>query len=126
MPAQPPVKKPIMINSDKPLVSVLLPVHNSEKFLADCLKSLLSQSYRQIEIIAIDDKSSDNSLKILRSFSKKYKKLRVYKNIKRYGVVMTLNRLLKRAKGDYIAFMDASDISNRQRIKKQIEFIMGN
>lgn len=115
-----------MNNSIKPFVSVLLPVHNSEKFLTDCLKSLLAQSYHQIEIIAIDDKSSDNSLKILRSFSKKYKKLRVYKNIKRYGVVMTLNRLLKRAKGDYIAFMDASDISNRQRIKKQIEFIMGN
>lgn len=115
-----------MINNNKPLVSILLPVHNCERFLADSLKSLVSQSYRQIEIIAIDDKSSDNSLKILKSFSKRHKKLRVYKNVKRYGIVMTLNRLLKRIKGDYIAFMDANDISAKARIKKQIEFLQNN
>ncbi|MBI2613449.1 MAG: glycosyltransferase family 2 protein [Candidatus Levybacteria bacterium] len=122
-----------MINH-KPLVSILLPVHNCERFLADCLKSLVGQSYRQIEIIAIDDFSTDSSLKILKSFAKKYpttgsgrgKKVRVYRNIKRYGIVITLNRLLRRAKGDYIAFMDAKDISSRQRIKKQVEFISGN
>jgi glycosyltransferase involved in cell wall biosynthesis len=111
---------------NKPLVSILLPVHNSERFLIDSLKSLVKQSYRQIEIIAIDDKSSDNSLKILKSFAKKYKKVRIYRNIKRYGIVMTLNRLLRRAKGDYIAFMSAKDISSRSRIKKQIEFLLGN
>ena len=122
------------MNNNKPLVSILLPVHNSERFLQDCLKSLVSQSYRQIEIIAIDDNSTDNSLKILKSFAKKYsprhggagKKVRVYKNIKRYGLVMTLNRLLRRSRGNYIAFMDAKDISSKQRIKKQIEFILGN
>src|SRR3989344_9091430 len=94
----------LLINH-KPLVSILLPVHNSARHLADCLKSLVSQSYRQIEIIAIDDFSTDSSLKILKSVAKKYpstgsgrgKKVRVYKNIKRYGVVMTLNRLLKRS-----------------------------
>jgi len=110
----------------KPLVSVLLPVHNCERFLADCLKSLIKQSYRQIEIIAIDDGSSDNSLKILRSVARRHKKVRAYKNKKRYGIVMTMNRLIRRAKGDYIAFMDARDISKRQRIKKQIEFLLGN
>lgn len=121
------------MNNNKPLVSILLPVHNCDRHLADCLKSLVAQSYRQIEIIAIDDFSTDSSFKILKSFAKKYsprgeagKKVRVYKNIKRYGVVMTLNRLLKRAKGDFIAFMDASDISSKQRIKKQVEFLLGN
>ncbi len=114
-----------MINH-KPLVSILLPVHNCERFLADCLKSLVGQSYRQIEIIAIDDFSTDDSLKILKSFAKKYKKVRVYRNIKRYDIVMTLNRLLRRAKGNYIAFMDANDISSKQRIKKQLEFLLGN
>ena len=111
---------------NKPLVSILLPVHNSKQHLTDCLKSLVGQNYRQIEIIALDDKSSDNSLKILKSFAKKYKKVRVYRNIKRYGIVMTLNRLLRRAKGDYIAFMDAKDMSTGSRIKKQIEFLLGN
>jgi glycosyltransferase involved in cell wall biosynthesis len=123
-----------MRNINKPLVSILLPVHNCEHYLVDCLKSLTQQTYRQIEIIAIDDKSSDNSLKVLRSFAKKYqprrgkagKKVRIYRNIKRYGIVTTLNRLLRRAKGDYITFMSAKDISNRQRIKKQIEFLREN
>lgn len=116
----------------KPLVSILLPVHNCASDLTDCLKSLMNQSYRQIEIIAIDDCSSDKSFKILKNFAKKYsrpgknKKLRIYKNIKRYGIVMTLNRLLKKAKGDYIAFMDSKDIAARLRIKKQIEFVLNN
>ncbi len=110
----------------KPLVSILLPVHNSDRHLADCLKSLTRQSYRQIEIIAIDDCSTDSSLKILKSTARKCKKIKVYKNIKRYGVVMTLNRLLRRSKGSYIAFMDANDISSKQRIKKQLEFLLGN
>jgi glycosyltransferase involved in cell wall biosynthesis len=115
-----------MINNKKPLVSILLPVHNCEHFLVDCLGSLVKQSYRQIEIIAIDDRSSDSSYKVLKSFAKKYKKIRVYRNIKRYGIVMTLNRLLKRAKGEFITIMSAKDISRQARIKKQIEFLQGN
>lgn len=115
-----------MIKKNKPLISILLPVHNCERFLEECLKSLVSQSYRQIEIIAIDDKSSDKSLKILKKIAKRHKKLRVYKNIKRYGIVMTLNRMIRRAKGDYIAFMDSGDISSKQRIKKQIDFLLNN
>ena len=114
------------MNNTKPLVSILLPVHNCARNLTDSLKSLVRQNYRQIEIIAIDDSSTDESLKILKSTARRYKKVRVYRNIKRYGIVMTLNRLLKRAKGNYIAFMDAKDISARSRIKKQIEFISNN
>lgn len=121
------------MRNNRPLVSILLPVHNCSKYLSDCLKSLVGQSYRQIEIIAIDDFSADDSLKILKSFAKKYlpagrqgKKVRVYKNIKRYGLIMTQNRLLRKAKGNYIAFMDAKDTSHRERIKKQVEFLQGN
>jgi glycosyltransferase involved in cell wall biosynthesis len=115
-----------MIKNKKTFVSVLLPVHNCEQFLVDCLDSLVKQSYRQIEIIAIDDNSSDNSLKILKSFAKKYKKVRIYRNTKRYGIVVTLNRLLHKAKGDFIAFMSAKDVSKRERVKKQLEFLLGN
>lgn len=111
---------------EKPLISIILPVHNCGHYLADCLNSLVKQDYRQIEIIAIDDKSSDDSLKILKSFAKKYKKVRVYRNIKRYGIVMTLNRLLRRVKGDYVAFMSAKDIASRSKIKRQIEFLLKN
>lgn len=110
----------------KPLVSILLPVHNSGEFLTDCLESLVSQSFKNIEIVAIDDDSKDNSFKILKDFSKKYKKVRSYRNVKRYGIAVTLNRLLKKAKGDYIAFMDQDDLSSKRRIKKQLKFLVGN
>ena len=110
----------------KPIVSIVLPVHNSDRFLSDCLKSLKRQSYRKIEIVAMDDRSSDSSFKILKEFAKKDKRIRIYRNIKRYGIGVTLNRLIKKAKGNFIAFMDSNDIMLPQRIKKQLEFLLKN
>src|SRR3989344_8841883 len=114
------------MNKVKPIVSFVLPVHNSERFLASCLMSLKKQSLRKIEIIAIDDRSSDSSFKILKEFAKKDKRIRIYRNVKRYGIGVTLNRLIGKAKGDFIAFMDSNDISARSRIKKQLEFLLKN
>ncbi len=108
------------------LVSIILPVHNSAKNLEECLKSLVSQTYRNIEIIVIDDQSSDSSYKILRKFNKNYKKIKAYRNVKRYGIVMTLNRALKKAKGDFIAFMDSDDFSHKNRIKEQLKLLLLN
>jgi len=114
------------MKNQKPLISILLPVHNSGKYLSDCLNSLLSQSYKNIEIIAIDDKSSDNSVKILNQFKKTDKRLKIYKNVKRYGIAVTLNRLLNKAKGSYIAFMDTNDVSSPNRLNKQYKFLIQN
>ena len=114
------------MNKIKPLVSILLSVHNCEKYLSTCLKSLTSQSYKNIEIVAIDDNSKDNSFKILKGFAKKYKRIRVYRNIKNYGRAVTLNRLIKKAKSSLIAFMGSSDIAYTHRIKKQVKFILEN
>lgn len=114
------------MNNSKPIVSIILPVHNDGKFLLECLKSLRSSKYRNFEVIAIDDFSTDNSYKILKSFKKNFKKLRVYRNVKRYGIVVTLNRLINKAKGEYIAFMDTDDLVHPSRIKKQVEFLLKN
>ncbi len=114
------------MSNPKPLISILLPVHNSEEYLPECVNSLLNQTYKNIEIVAIDDKSSDKSYKLLNQFKKKDKRVRVYKNIKRYGIAITLNRLLKKSKGSYIAFMDTNDISSLNRIKKQYKFLINN
>lgn len=105
----------------------MLPVHNSAETLKECVLSLLSQSYKNIEIIAIDDKSSDISLSILKALKKKDKqRLRVYKNVKRYGLAVTLNRLVHKAKGSFIAFMDTDDFSSPNRLKKQLNFLLNN
>lgn len=110
----------------KSLVSIILPVHNSSKYLQNCLKSLLSQTYTEIEIIAVDDNSKDESYKILREFKKKDKRIRLYRNIKNYGPVVTLNRALRRAKGAFVAFTHPNDKASKFRIKKQLFFLQSN
>ncbi len=67
-------------------VSIILPVYNAGKFLASCLQSLSEQTHPDIQIIAIDDKSTDNSWSILRKYSLKIKNLQIYKNTKHYGI----------------------------------------
>lgn len=114
------------MNKTKPLVSITLPIRNSEKYLSSCLKSLIKQSYKNIEIVAIDDNSIDNSYKILKTFAKKYKRIRVYRNKKNYGRAVTLNRLIKKAKSNLIAFMGDSDIAYTHRINKQVKFLRDN
>ncbi|MEK7559243.1 MAG: glycosyltransferase family A protein [Patescibacteria group bacterium] len=114
------------MKNDKPLISVLISVHNSGHHLSEALKSIKTQSYKNLEILAIDDFSSDNSYEILRKFAKKDKRFKVKRNVKRYGIGITLNRLINRAKGDFIAFMDADDISMPDRLKKQLLFLKSN
>ncbi|MBI2031735.1 MAG: glycosyltransferase family 2 protein [Candidatus Levybacteria bacterium] len=114
------------MTKNKPLVSIILPIHNSGEFLSDCLSSLLRQTHKNIEIIAIDDNSYDSSYKILRTFARKDKRIRGLRNIKRYGPSITLNRLLRRTKGSFVAFMDAEDVSLKDRIKKQVNFLEKN
>jgi glycosyltransferase involved in cell wall biosynthesis len=114
------------MKNTKPLISILLPVHNSAATLMECVTSLLNQSYKEIEIIAIDDFSSDNSRSILNALKKTDKRLKIHKNVKRYGVSITLNRMVKLAKGNFIAFMDTDDISSPNRLKKQLNFLLKN
>ncbi len=108
------------------VVSIILPVHNASKFLPECLESLKNQSYQDIQIIAIDDFSTDNSLSILKKFGREYKKLEVYHNKKRYGLAICYNRALKVAKGRFIAFMNPNDINAVNRLKRQVNFLLKN
>lgn len=114
------------MKKQKPLVSVLLPVHNNEEHLGVCVESILSQSYKNIEVIAIDDKSSDKSFKILKKLRKRDKRLRIYQNVKKYGFSLTLNRALKRAKGQFISVMEATDHCMTTKIRKQVKFLLHN
>lgn len=109
-----------------PLISILLPIQNSSRFLRDCLESLTRQSEKRWEIIAIDDLSKDNSFKILSQYKKREKRLRVYKNKKRYGLAVTLNRAVRRAKGKFITFMNPNDIMTKTRLKKQLKYLLTN
>jgi glycosyltransferase involved in cell wall biosynthesis len=108
------------------LVSVILPVHNAEKFLTSCLESLQQQTYEQLQIIAIDDNSSDRSFEILKKFKKHIKGLEISQNKKRYGLAICHNRGMKQARGRFIAFMNPHDINAANRFKRQITFLLKN
>lgn len=114
------------MKQENPLVSILLPVYNNERFLPTCLASLCKQSYRNIEVVAIDDNSKDASFRMLKQARKKDRRIRFFRNVKRYGLAVTLNRLLKRAKGSYIAFMSPNDIASPQRLRRQLRFLLAN
>lgn len=95
-----------------PKVSVIVPVYNSEQELRDCLDSLVEQTEKDIEIIVIDDASTDNSPEIEAEYQKKYPNVKVYRNERNLGQSETRNRGIELAGGDYIAFLDSDDYVN--------------
>jgi glycosyltransferase involved in cell wall biosynthesis len=114
------------MKSNQPLVSIVLPVFKSERHLREAVESLLAQTYRNLEVVAVVDYLGDNSLKILKEIRKQDKRLRIYAHQQRYGLAVTLNHAIKRSKGQFIAFMDPMGISKRSRIAKQLHFLLKN
>ncbi len=109
--------------TQRPLISVILPVHNAEKYLVEALESLRYQTYPHFEVIAIDDASNDLSYRILQNYAKIDSRFRVFKNKTNLKIANTLNFGLTKAKGNYIARMDADDISLPNRFQKQLHFL---
>ena len=104
-----------------PKISVVMPVYNGEKYLREAIESILSQTYTDFEFIIINDASSDSTEEIIKSYDDN--RIVYLKNEQNLGVAGTLNRGLDTAKGEYIARMDADDISLPQRFEKQVEFM---
>src|SRR5580693_6577385 len=108
------------------VVTVIIPIYNASKYLPDCLASLALQTYQDLQIIAIDDHSRDDSLKVLRRHKKNFANFEIYTNKKRYGLAVCYNRALKRARGRYVAFMNPHDINAISRFKRQVNFLLNN
>jgi glycosyltransferase involved in cell wall biosynthesis len=108
------------------LISVVLPVTNGAAYLPSCLDSLLKQNYENIEIIAIDDKSKDDSYAILKRFKALDERVRVYRNKKRYGLSVCYNRAIKKARGQFITFMNPYDKNALNRFQRQVKYLTRN
>jgi glycosyltransferase involved in cell wall biosynthesis len=102
---------------NQPLVSIILPVFNTEKYVAQAIQSVLDQSYKNLEIICINDGSSDNSLEIVKSFGDKIIIVDLEKNS---GIAAARNEGIKIAHGDYLAFMDSDDLWTPNKIELQM------
>ncbi|CDH43066.1 glycosyltransferase [Candidatus Contendibacter odensensis] len=104
-----------------PRISVLMSVHNGERFLREAVDSILNQTYTNFEFIIFDDCSTDSSLAILQSYTDP--RIRIIKNDKNLGLTVSLNKGLSLAQGELIARMDADDISRPSRFEKQVVFL---
>jgi glycosyltransferase involved in cell wall biosynthesis len=106
------------------LVSVVIPTFNAERFISRSLKSILSQTYKNIEVLVIDDCSTDSSVEIVEKFHDK--RVRVIKNKFNIGPASSLNVGITESKGDFIAIMHADDISVYNRLEVQVNFFRYN
>lgn len=108
-------------------VSIIVPVYNKEKELRRCLDSLISQTLSNLEIIVIDDKSTDDSKKIIKEYHEKYpKKVIPMYNDKNEGIGFCRNKGIKKAKGEYLGFVDADDYVDFKMYEKYLEFAKNN
>ena len=109
------------MNSNSPLVTVLMPVFNGSRFLAEAIESILHQTFEDFEFVIIDDGSKDNSFDIICQYNDE--RLKIIQNRKNIGLAKTLNLGLEFAKGDYVARMDQDDISVSTRLEREVEFL---
>jgi glycosyltransferase involved in cell wall biosynthesis len=103
-------------------ISVIVPVYNVEEYLAECLDSLLKQEIKEIEIICVEDKSTDRSLDILKEYAEKNEQIKIVENEKNSGLAFTRNRGIRYAKGKYIIFVDSDDILVENALKELYEY----
>lgn len=104
------------------LISVILPVYNGEKYLAEAIESILNQTYINFEFIIINDGSKDNSLEIIRKYEKQDSRIIIISRENR-GLIVTLNEGIENSKGKYIARMDQDDISLPIRFEEQVSVL---
>ena len=106
-----------------PKISVLMPVYNASEFLDESINSILEQSFSDFELLILDDKSKDNSLQVIEKYAKQDSRIRVLKNKTNQGEAFCRNRLVAKSKATFIAWMDADDISFRNRLETQFLFL---
>lgn len=107
------------------LVSIIMPSYNTGIFIAKTIQSVLAQSYKEWELIIVDDCSSDNTDEIVQPFLKDAR-IKYYKNEKNSGAAVSRNKALREAKGKWIAFLDSDDLWMPRKLEKQISFMEKN
>lgn len=108
----------------KPLVSVCIPTYNAEKTVVNTLKSILNQTYQNLEIIIVDNASTDNTLALLQNFNDP--RIKSYKNSKNIGAERNWGRCIELASGEYIAIFHADDLYKSDMVEKQVHVFQDN
>ena len=108
---------------NKPLVSVVMPAHNAQKYISGAIESILNQTFKKFELIIVNDCSKDKTLEIIKYFSKKDPRIKIVNNDKRLDIAGSLNKGISKASSNIIVRMDADDISLPNRLELQYKLI---
>lgn len=106
------------------LVSVIMPVHNDSTFLAASIESVLFQTHQNLELIIVDDASTDDSLLQIKTFNDS--RIHLIENKENRGAAYCRNQAIKEARGNYVAFLDADDVWAKEKLEKQLNFMKEN
>ena len=106
------------------LVSVIMPSWNTAKYIGESIQSVIDQTYKNWELIIVDDRSTDNTEEVINTFNDS--RIRYYKNSNNLGAALTRNRALREAKGEWIAFLDSDDLWQPNKLKEQLGFMNKN
>jgi len=108
---------------NNPQISVVLPVYNEEKYIRECIGSILNQTYNNFELIIVDDASTDRSMEIINTFNDP--RIKLFCNKKNLGIAISLNKGCLNARGEFIARIDANDIATEDRFEEQLKYFEG-
>ena len=114
-----------MVGSDQNLISVIVPVYNVEDYLEECINSILSQTYTNLEILIVDDGSTDNSLAILQQFSQRDSRITIFTK-ENGGLSSARNCAIDEAKGEYFTFIDSDDYIEENYIEYLMKSLIDN
>lgn len=103
-----------------PILSVTIATFNVESYISECLESILNQTFKDFELICVDDGSVDNTVQIIRKYAKKDKRIRLINNPKNQGLAVIRNQSLKEAKGKYVFFLDGDDLYDSTYFEKSV------
>ena len=103
-----------------------MPVYNRERFLAAAIESILAQTFTDFEFLIVDDGSQDRSAEIIRSFAQRDERIRFFQLERNVGKAAAKNHAIEAAQGEYIAGMDSDDVSQPERLEKQLKAMRAN
>ncbi|MEK6969614.1 MAG: glycosyltransferase [Nanoarchaeota archaeon] len=116
----------IFLKKAEPLVSIIMPARNSEKFIAKAIKSVLDQNYKNIELIVVDDASTDNTYNLAKIFSESNPKITLIRNRKKLGIPKSRNIALNCSRGKYVGHLDADDYLKQTAVKRTVKIAEKN
>lgn len=108
------------------LVSIITPAYNCEKFISQTIESVIAQTYTNWEMVIVNDKSTDNTENIIKKYVQKDRRIRLINHSENFGAAVARNTALENAEGRFIAFLDSDDLWKKEKLERQINFMLKN